>query len=79
MQKQKREYKYCILCVLQKFICLYISQIQLPPEQNRALTRKDADSRVLRNSLTSLLPPPFKACSERIIDFHFLSANKILR
>ena len=34
------------------------------------------DSRVLRNSLTSLLPFPFKACSERIIDFHFLSAHK---
>ena len=78
MQKPKREYKYCILSVLQKFICLYISQIQLPPGQNRALTRKDADSRVIRNSV-SLLPPPFKACSERIIDFHFLSANKILR
>ena len=79
MRKPKRAYKYCILRVLQKFICLYISQVQLHPEQNRALTRKDADSRVLRNSLTSLLPPPFNACSERIIDFHFLSANKILR
>ena len=79
MQKPKREYKYCILRVLQKFICLYISQIQLSPEQNRALTRKDADSRVLRNSLTSLLPLPFKACSERIIDFHFLNTNKIFR
>ena len=35
-----------------------------------------ADSRVLRNSLTSLSPFPFKACSERIIDVHFLSAHR---
>ena len=76
MRKPKRAYKYCILRVLQKFMCLYISQIQLPPEQNRALTKKDADSRVLRNSLTGLSPFPFKACSERIIDFHFLSAHR---
>ena len=27
---------------------------------------------------TSLSPLPFNVCSERIIDFHFLSANKIL-
>ena len=32
-----------------------------------------ADSRLLRNSLTSLSPFPFKACSERIIDFYFLA------
>ena len=38
--------------------------------------QKIADSRVLRNSLTSLSPFPFKACSERIIDFHFLSAHR---
>ena len=37
-----------------------------------------ADSRVLRNSLTSLSPFPFKSCSERIIDFPFLSAHNIL-
>ena len=35
-----------------------------------------ADSRVLRNSLTTLSPFPFKACSERIIDFHFLVLTK---
>ena len=39
-------------------------------------SQKIADSRVLRNYLTSLSPFPFKACSERIIDFHFLSANR---
>ena len=31
-----------------------------------------ADSRMLRNSLTSLLQFPLKACSEIIIDFYFL-------
>ena len=31
---------------------------------------------VLRNSLTSLSPFPFKTCSERIIDFHFLALTK---
>ena len=36
-----------------------------------------ADSRVLRHSLTSLSPFPFKACSERIIDFHFLTLKKM--
>ena len=36
-----------------------------------------ADSGVLRNSLTSLSPFPFKACSERIIDFHFLALKKM--
>ena len=36
-----------------------------------------ADSRVLRHSLTSLSPFPFKACSERIIDFHFLALKKM--
>ena len=30
-------------------------------------------------TLTIFLPFHFKACSERIIDFHFLSAHKILR
>ena len=35
-----------------------------------------ADSRVLRNSLTNLLPFQFKACSEGIIDFHFLALTK---
>ena len=60
-------------------IYMLIHQLNpLRPEQNRALTKKDADSRVLRNSLTSLLPLPFKVCSERIIDFHFLCAYKIL-
>ena len=51
----------------------------LRPEQNRALTKADADSRVLRNSLQVFIATSFKACSERIIDFHFLSTNKILR
>ena len=32
-----------------------------------------ADSRVLRNSLTSLSPFPFKVYCERIIDFDFLA------
>ena len=36
-----------------------------------------ADSRALRNSLTSLTPFLFKACSERIIDFHFLALKKM--
>ena len=31
---------------------------------------------MLRNSLTSLSPFPFKTCSERIIDFHFLALTK---
>ena len=48
-------------------------------DSHESLTEEVADSRVLRNSLPSLLPFPFKACSERIIDFHFLSAYKILR
>ena len=35
-----------------------------------------ADSRVLRNSLTSLSPFPFKVCLERNIDFTFLALTK---
>ena len=43
----------------------------------RMSNQEVADSRVLRNSLTSLSPFPFKACSERIIDFHFLALTKL--
>ena len=35
-----------------------------------------ADSRVVRKSLTSLSPFPFKACSERITDIHLLALTK---
>ena len=38
--------------------------------------RSQLNSRVLRNSITSLSPFPFKACSGRITDFHFLSSHK---
>ena len=38
--------------------------------------QKVAYSRMLRNSLTSLSPFPFKACSERIIAFYFLALTK---
>ena len=42
----------------------------------RISNQEVADSRVLRNSITSLSIFPFQACPERIIDF--LSAHKIL-
>ena len=46
-------------------------------ESWRMSNQELANSRVLRNSIiTSLSPFPFKSCSERIIDFHFLSSHK---
>ena len=48
-------------------------------QQSRKSNQEVGDSRVLRNLLTNSSPFPFKVCSERIIDFHFLSAYKILR
>ena len=42
----------------------------------RMSNQEVANSRVLRNSITSLSPFPFKACSGRITDFHFLSSHK---
>ena len=45
-------------------------------ESWRMSNQEVANSRMLRNSITSLSPFPFKACSERIIDFHFLSSHK---
>ena len=45
-------------------------------ESWRMSNQELANSRVLRNSITSLSPFPFKACSGRITDFHFLSTHK---
>ena len=42
-------------------------------KHSRMSNQEVAYSRMLRNSLTTLSPFPFKACSERIIAFYFLA------
>ena len=54
--------------------CVRLSTASLTQNIHECLLNQEvADSRMLRNSLTSLSPFPFKACSERIIDFYCLA------